>query len=164
MTQLIPYEPKHLIRLFEWAKTPEDLHAFAATSFEYPLRKEQFSDYPACFNAHAFWLTEENEAIGFGDIVRDDSRQEYRLARIIVAPEKRGQGYGKLLTKHLVHEAQRLLPNSNWKICLWVLAENPISQKTYLKVGFKLGEERIEFKAGGKVYPCIKMIYRHEKS
>jgi len=73
------------------------------------------------------------EFLGFGQLVRQD-RSVLRLARIIVAPHKRGLGLGTSLCRLLLAKAASY-PEVE-RLTLGVYRDNPAAIALYSKLGF----------------------------
>lgn len=156
-TNLVPFSEEHKSDFCDWFAEPDALYRFGGTSFQFPLTKEQLSNYPAMFNAYAFALLNENgQQIGCGDFVDDAENNEARLCRIVINPEYRSQGFGKILVDELVHKAKEILPSR--KISLNVLSDNETAIHLYKKYGFQETELYFSFDAGGATYKGYKMF------
>ncbi len=76
---------------------------------------------------------ESPDAIGFGQLIQE-SPTEFRLARIIIAPERRGQGLGAVLCRLLIGRAGRI-PGAQL-VKLYVYRGNAPAHRLYTKLGF----------------------------
>lgn len=75
----------------------------------------------------------QGEPLAYGELWMDQGEQEVELARLIVAPERRQQGWGRQLVKALLVEARRTgLPNA----FLRVRPDNDPAIRCYLATGF----------------------------
>ena len=73
------------------------------------------------------------EAIGFGQLVRQD-RTAFRLARLIIAPSRRGFGFGASLCRLLIEKAESVAQAK--RVHLFVYRDNPTAIQVYSKLGF----------------------------
>ena len=71
--------------------------------------------------------------VGFGQLKHRDGTIAH-LARVIVSPHHRGQGYGRMLCTALMHEAPRLYPIVAYS--LYVYRDNAAAMKLYRSLGF----------------------------
>jgi ribosomal-protein-alanine N-acetyltransferase len=74
-----------------------------------------------------------SEAVGFGQLVRQD-RTPFRLARLIIAPSRRGSGLGVSLCRLLIEKAQSVAEAE--LVCLFVYRDNVAAIHVYSKLGF----------------------------
>ncbi|UVE18424.1 GNAT family N-acetyltransferase [Pseudomonas sp. LS44] len=72
-------------------------------------------------------------------LIQPPSRQVLYLAHLGVAPELIGQGLGSQLIEHLLSQAATLKLHT---AALDVTASNPLAQKLYERLGFRVCEER----------------------
>jgi len=77
--------------------------------------------------------TEQGLLIGYGELWLDPEEDEVELARLIVAPEHRGQGWGRLLVSLLSDEARR---SGLAGVMLRVVPDNTAAIACYLACGF----------------------------
>jgi ribosomal-protein-alanine N-acetyltransferase len=74
-----------------------------------------------------------SELLGFGQLVRQD-RATFRLARLIVAPTRRGCGLGAELCRLLIEKAQSFAEAES--VTLFVFRDNAPAVHLYTKLGF----------------------------
>ena len=92
------------------------------------------------------WL--EGEAlIGYGEVWEDREEDEAELARLVIAPEHRGRGHGRALTRSLAEEAHGRGFEAVW---LRVVPGNAAAIRAYEAAGFARAtpDEESEFNAG----------------
>jgi len=96
------------------------------------------------FSPHnSYCLTEFEAIVGFGQMI-PKSEQRIHLARIIVPPARRGQGYGRHLCRALlIYAAELNYP----RISLNVYRDNSAALKLYHSFGFRLIDK---IQAGGQ--------------
>ena len=95
------------------------------------------------------WVMEGTDGglTAYGELWLDVEEDEVELARLIVAPERRGRGFGKLLVHALMHKAQR---TNLATTMLRVEPDNEIAIACDLACGFELlgPEESSEWNEG----------------
>jgi ribosomal protein S18 acetylase RimI-like enzyme len=74
-----------------------------------------------------------SEPLGFGQLVRQD-RATFRLARLIVAPSRRGCGLGAVLCQLLIARAESF--DEAESVTLFVYRDNSPAVHLYSKLGF----------------------------
>lgn len=115
-----------------WVTDQEQLTRWIGPRFTFPL---DASDLPGQFD----WSTGESwtaviddDVTAFGQLhARGSDRQH--LARIITAPDRRGQGIGAVLVRHLVHRSRDLGASV---VSLNVRPDNDGAARFYRRLGF----------------------------
>jgi [ribosomal protein S18]-alanine N-acetyltransferase len=75
------------------------------------------------------------EPVAYGELWLDDEEGEVELARLLVAPERRGQGVGRALTRALSDRARETHPELP-AVILRVRPENEQGIRAYAAAGF----------------------------
>lgn len=88
----------------------------------------------------AFVLQSDRSIVAYGEIWKED--QEVELARLLVNPACRRQGFGTVLVERLLEEAKRI--NSN--VWLRVHPENHVATKLYAQEGFHVADIELQEK------------------
>jgi ribosomal protein S18 acetylase RimI-like enzyme len=78
---------------------------------------------------------ESGEAVAYGELWLDDEEGEVELARLLVAPERRGRGVGRALTLALTDRARSTHPELP-VVILRVRPENLQAIRAYTAAGF----------------------------
>ena len=78
------------------------------------------------------WLV-AGEVLAYGELWEDLEGDEAELARLVVAPDARGHGHGRALTRALADEAHRRGFAEVW---LRVVPENGAAIRAYAAAGF----------------------------
>lgn len=101
-----------------------------SASYEFPWSMGIFGD---CLKAgHPSWvLCLEGRVIGYG--ILSVGAAEAHVLNVCVAPDKRGQGFGRHLMKRLLDIARW---NGAERVFLEVRPSNPNAQALYLSLGF----------------------------
>jgi ribosomal protein S18 acetylase RimI-like enzyme len=95
----------------------------------------------------AYLFTLNGTLVGYGEIWEDADADEAELARLIVEPERRGQGLGRWLVRELLAEARRLGWSDVW---LRVAPDNEPALRCYAAAGFRRAtqDEETSFNVG----------------
>lgn len=121
-----------LATVVSWVRNQDDLTRWTGPRYTYPLdpaRNEQDFDWAA---ADSWVLVDAGTPVAFGQLLpRGPGRQH--LARIITAPERRGEGLGARLVTHLLERARALGAD---RATLNVRPGNDEALRLYLRVGF----------------------------
>jgi RimJ/RimL family protein N-acetyltransferase len=129
-----------------WIETPEEMLAWSANNFTFPLDELQLVKHldrvlAEDSNRLAFQSIdiENHESIGHIELVRIDRvANKASLAFILIAPHKRRQGLGEKTIAATVSYCFNFLNLE--KIDLFVLTDNHPAIKCYQKVGFTIDE------------------------
>lgn len=107
----------------------------------YPNEDTLFEDFEA---GQLFVLWKDEQMLGAGSIVPENELDDLEywafpekareLARIVIAPEHQGRGYGSLLVQKL---CDRLAQTGCKAVHLLVAQENTSAQRMYQKIGFQ---------------------------
>jgi [ribosomal protein S18]-alanine N-acetyltransferase len=84
--------------------------------------------------AYLFW-DDSGQPVAYGELWLDDEEGEVELARLLVAPEQRGRGVGRALTRALSDRAHRTHPELP-AVILRVRPENQQGIRAYAAAGF----------------------------
>jgi ribosomal protein S18 acetylase RimI-like enzyme len=85
--------------------------------------------------AFLFTVAEEGPYVAYGELWLDDEEGEVELARLLVAPELRGRGIGRVLVRELVERARTTHPELP-TVFLRVRPENTRAIRAYHAAGF----------------------------
>ena len=115
-----------------WVKTPEEAEQWASLSYP-QLRPSIFDEWHAAEGVLPFIGRSEGELCAYGEIWEDPEEDEAELARVIVAPARRGSGLGRAFVSLLAAEAAR----RGWRdIWVRVVPENAPAIACYRRAGF----------------------------
>ncbi|HBL26069.1 MAG TPA: GNAT family N-acetyltransferase [Acidobacteria bacterium] len=99
MLALTPFTEADIDRLIEWLPTPEDLLLWTATSFSFPLTREQvqahLADSAARGDRRIYKVVRVETGMSCGHIelgAIDRAHRSLRIGRVLLAPEMRGTG------------------------------------------------------------------------
>jgi RimJ/RimL family protein N-acetyltransferase len=130
--------------LISWFANADELRLFAGNSLRWPLDRRQLEAIRAELNVVAWTAVEiaTAEVVGHIELARLTDRRWGRLSRVAIAPERRGEGFGRALVTAALDEAARAGMTG---VDLRVYAVNAAARATYVAVGFSdVGADRIE--------------------
>jgi len=116
-----------------WITTPRECELWAGPRLPFPLDRSQLPARIDFEHAGTFALSQGETLLAFGQIVPKAGRRGH-LARVIVAPDLRGQGHGERLIRLLLDQARS---QSHLRVSLNVDRENAIAIALYSKLGFR---------------------------
>lgn len=129
--RLEPFDPAAAGTVSGWATTVDEVMMWCSRS-EAPVPPDVIAGWSHAVDVHAYGLLETGRLIGYGEVWVDDDEAEAELARLIVAPDRRGLGLGRRLVALLVEVAQATYPT----VVLRVAPENAAAQRCYRGAGF----------------------------
>lgn len=120
-----------------WVDSIKTLQYWAGPNVSYPINVSVLaSEIGLHENCSYTWL-EENTVLGFGQII-ETANGTGHLARIIVNPNERGKGFGRMLFESLVQIA-----SNKWSVVtLNVYRNNEAAVGLYKTLGFEEDEEK----------------------
>jgi ribosomal protein S18 acetylase RimI-like enzyme len=132
--------------VLSWARTGEEQRRWASIAQPDP-DESIFDRWHAVAGVHAYELDADDVPIGYGEVWEDPDEGEAELARIIVAPEWRGRGFGRALVSFL---ARRAKDAGFCDIWVRVVPANATAIATYASAGFERAsdEDEMRFNAG----------------
>jgi len=166
--ELARFRVKDVVELLSWVGTEADMVQWAGPAFGWPLTAKQFRQHllaaavgPATL--FAFGLYEGRQLHGYCELF-DYRRaaQSAVLARVIVRPEDRGQGWGRFMVRRVVAFGFERLDLH--RIGLGVFDFNEAALRCYARVGFRQeGTLRDSARVAGAYWNCHMMsMLRHE--
>ena len=102
---LAPFHAAHARELAGWAATAEEARRWGGQDVVWPMAASVFSAWHADPGVRPFVLARGGVLLGYGEVWIDADEREVELARVIVRPERRGQGLGRLLVRLLLEQA-----------------------------------------------------------
>jgi ribosomal protein S18 acetylase RimI-like enzyme len=130
---LEPFEDRHAPTIIGWPQSVKESRWWAGPATTWPLDPSVMERWHADPDVHPYVLSERGAVIGYGELWVDAEEQEVELARLIVAPDRRGQGVGRRLVRLLLHEAR----DTGYPYAfLRVFPENRAGIACYLRSGF----------------------------
>ena len=134
MLQLRPYRPEDSATVLSWCTNEHSFYQWTAGKLgAYPLSPAQFQPTS---DSMAFIATDAGEPMGFFTLNTLKNRPgELHLGFIIVAPQKRGQSYGKAVVQLAVQYAREFCDAH--AVSLRVFENNPAAYRCYIAAGFQ---------------------------
>ncbi|WP_338292254.1 GNAT family N-acetyltransferase [Planctobacterium marinum] len=129
------FNPELCEELRSWFTTPQQIVFWSGLKFGFPDSVIQFRAQLklAQIPAYALLSEEENQLLGFGQMMYDNGRCHF--VRVATNPTRRGQGYGKKLLACLLAQGQRKFNPQFFS--LFVNQSNQVAINLYRAVGFK---------------------------
>jgi len=140
-----PFRAGHAPVVAAWVTSIDEASSWAALD-RLPTAGD-FERWHAEPDVVAFVWLEAERVVGYGEIWQDRDLDEAELARLVVAPDDRGRGVGRSLTRALADEARRSGFGAVW---LRVRGANSRARRAYEAAGFGRAtpEQEAEFNAG----------------
>lgn len=126
-------DPLDLTAVISWVADADDCLAWAGPMVSFPLFERQLKaqiDYTA---QNSFSAVEDERVVAFGQLLRK-AEHHFHLARLIVAPQVRGRGYGGRLCRYLIERARY---HKCEVLSLNVYRNNQKALSLYRKIGFE---------------------------
>jgi ribosomal protein S18 acetylase RimI-like enzyme len=133
-----------------WATSAAESRRWGGHAVPWPVDPAILLVWHAEPGVQPYVLREDGVVLAYGEVWVDDEEQEVELGRIIVRPDRRGQGVGRLVVSLLVQEAARTGYRSAF---MRVVADNAAALACYRAAGFapvSAGEQR-QFNRGQPV-------------
>lgn len=141
-----------LTDLAHWVACPQQARIWAGPGVTYPIDEERLPLQIEWQKAYSFCLSENENMIGFGQIVPKETGRLH-LARLIVRPSHRGRGYGRTLAVSLLDEALARGPSV---VSLNVFPDNTAAVELYRGIGFVAAERA----PGDMMSDALYMVYK----
>ncbi|MCK0715933.1 GNAT family N-acetyltransferase [Chromohalobacter sarecensis] len=132
MPQIETAQVADLATVGKWCVSEEQVRNWAGSRVSFPIESTKLPEQIEWRDAFSFRLVSGEVLAGFGQIIPKPG-DRLHLARIIVGPRYRGEGYGRKLTQALVDEAISRRPKA---ISLNVFATNVAAFQLYKSLGF----------------------------
>lgn len=132
---LRPAADEDLKTVISWIKDQKACKLWAGPVVRFPLALQRLKQDIAYSNENTFAMQDAaGKLLGLGQLL-DKANNRIHLARIIVAPNRRGKGWGDLLCRLLVDEGLKRFGDVYFT--LNVYSDNANAVKLYQKLGFK---------------------------
>ncbi|MCD1598020.1 GNAT family N-acetyltransferase [Rheinheimera aquimaris] len=121
--------------LQSWFHSADEQQSWGGDNFDYPCSELRFLELLCRTGTQSYSLlnTLTGQLVGFGQIC--DRFGCHHLARLVIAPDARGQGLAKVLIAELIIQA---LQQQLRTISLYVHRHNSIAVQCYQSLGFML--------------------------
>lgn len=123
----------HIRELMTWFPDEASVRIWGGPVFRYPFDESSFlADIHWGRMATYVIVGEGGEMVAFGQLY--EKVQRAHLARLVVSPEQRGKGCGRLLVSKLIEVAGKLFPGADQS--LYVIRDNHRALRCYQGLGF----------------------------
>lgn len=139
MIQLRPATCNDLSTILSWTTTAESLKRWGGPVLTFPPDVAKTWHEIGGNESNSFVLIDErNRILGFGQTLQREAHAIH-LARIILAPETRGKGYGRVLCEALMKTA--IAQHQPAKFTLNVYQDNAAAVSLYRSLGFVMADQ-----------------------
>jgi [ribosomal protein S18]-alanine N-acetyltransferase len=129
------FDPERAGLVASWAVGDEVVRAWCARD-DGTVPADVVAGWSQADDVEAYLFRDEaGEPVAYGELWLDDDEGEVELARLLVAPEHRGQGVGRALTRALSDRARLTHPELP-AVILRVRPENLAAIRAYTAAGF----------------------------
>ncbi len=129
------FDPARAALVASWAVGDDVVRAWCAVEGD-AVPADVVAGWSAADDVEAYLFGESDDApVAYGELWLDDEEGEVELARLLVAPDLRGQGIGRALVTALVGQARRSHPELP-DVILRVRPENEQGIRAYAAAGF----------------------------
>ncbi len=112
--QLVKFDRQWSETVFGWIVSPEELHHWSARA-DFPLTDvSAFDEWHSDPEITPYVLLLENEMVAYGEVWPDEADGSAELGRMIVALNRRRQGFGTLLIEGLISVAHDATYREVW--------------------------------------------------
>ncbi|MFQ5546762.1 MAG: GNAT family N-acetyltransferase [Woeseia sp.] len=120
--------------LMTWFPSKRSVAIWGGPKFRYPFTPETFREDMHWRQIASYCLADAGtEVLAFGQIYERHGR--INLARLVVSPDRRGEGLGKRLIMLLMEKGREIF--SLGEFSLYVYADNRAAKACYLAMGFE---------------------------
>jgi ribosomal-protein-alanine N-acetyltransferase len=149
---LRPFDPALADDVAAWAGSREERLAWCSRAEVDAATVRAWADED---DVATFLLLDGRTPIAYGEAWVDDEEGEVELARLIVRPDRRGEGVGRTLVEALVAHAHRLHPLATMR----VVPENAAARRCYAAAGFvRVGPEEEQAWNAGQPTAYVWMV------
>lgn len=143
---LIPVTLDHIRELMSWFPDEPSVRIWGGPAFRFPFTQESFLHDAHWGRMATYVLVDDDGALlAFGQFYEKEGR--VHLARLAVAPNRRGEGVGRALVGGLIAKGTKVLPGADNS--LFVMRNNERAVRCYAGLGFV----ETVFPAANKSYP-----------
>jgi [ribosomal protein S18]-alanine N-acetyltransferase len=133
--RLLPFEADRAALVASWAVGDDVVRAWCAVEAD-RVPAEVVAGWSEADDVEAYLFSDDRGApIAYGELWLDDEEGEVELARLLVAPEHRGRGVGRALTRALTSRAREAHPELP-SVFLRVRPENEQAIRAYAAAGY----------------------------
>lgn len=130
------FDPAQAALVAGWAVGDEVVRAWCAVEGD-AVPADVVRGWSEADDVEAYLFTEASDGsyAAYGELWLDDEEGEVELARLLVSPDRRGKGVGRVLVRELVERARRTHPELP-DVILRVRPENAQAISAYVAAGF----------------------------
>lgn len=130
--QLEPIDDERVTLMTTWFADAGACLVWGGVDFRHPFTVQTFREDARVADLPSYALVDGDAFVGFGQYYRRLGR--CHLARLVIAPEARGRGYGTALIDQLCTLGRPALDVAGDS--LFVLDHNTLARQLYLRLGF----------------------------
>ncbi len=139
--KLIVATESDINHLMSWFPTERSIDIWGGPKFRYPYTPETFQEDVRWRQMDTYSLIDfSGEMLAFGQIYERHGR--INLARLVVCPDRRGQGIGKQLVGLLMEQGRKDIPLQEYS--LYVYRDNHLAKACYAGLGFEESEYPVD--------------------
>ncbi|MGA6224269.1 GNAT family N-acetyltransferase [Streptomyces umbrinus] len=154
---LLPFSTAHATTVATWPLSATEVAMWCGRG-DFPVAAETVAAWQQDTDVSARLLVEDERPVAYGELWFDAEEDEVELARIIVAPEARGRGLGRVLVRGLLGEARN---SGHSDVFMRVHPDNDRALRCYRGAGFvPVGPELTQ--AWNAVQPVAYVWLRHQ--
>ncbi|TLS47093.1 GNAT family N-acetyltransferase [Streptomyces montanus] len=154
---LLPFTAAHAITVASWPASATEVAMWCGQR-EFPVTEGTVLGWQRDDDVAARVLVEGERVVAYGELWFDAEEDEVELARIIVAPEARGRGLGRVLVRGLLSEAESA---GHSDVFMRVHPDNDRALRCYRGAGFVTVDPDLA-KAWNTLQPVAYVWLRHE--
>jgi ribosomal-protein-alanine N-acetyltransferase len=128
------FDPADAALVAGWAVGDDVVRAWCAVEGD-RVPADVVAGWSEADDVEAYLLSDGEAPLAYGELWVDDEEREVELARLLVAPEHRGRGVGRALTRALTERARETHPELP-AVILRVRPENVPAIRCYRAAGF----------------------------
>jgi RimJ/RimL family protein N-acetyltransferase len=136
--ELRPFDASLASIVVAWASSPREGDRWASVG---EATEQTMARWHAETGVHPFVLVVDGSPRGYGEVWEDPDEDEAELGRVIVDPEVRGRGLGRLLVTLLAERARELGYDQIW---VRVVPTNRAATTCYARAGFVRAPRELE--------------------
>ncbi|MGW6900713.1 GNAT family N-acetyltransferase [Streptomyces sp. NBC_01718] len=129
---ILPFVTAHAATVADWPTASAEVVMWCGQQ-EFPVSARTISAWQRDDDVQAHVLVQGEKLVGYGELWFDAEEDEVELARIIVAPEARGKGLGRVLVRGLLAQAHE---SGRADVFMRVHPDNERALRCYPAAGF----------------------------
>ena len=126
-------DPSDLSSVISWIADANECLIWAGPAVTFPVFLQELMVQMEYTPDNSFCMVDGERMVAFGQLIKR-AEHHFHLARLIVAPKIRGNGYGRKLCRYLIERAVQL---NCQLLTLNVYQNNLMALGLYRKIGFE---------------------------